>query len=164
MMTLSAVPTTWSCAQIYLWIRDTSVPNSDTASSVPMVSAIERFHCICTLVGVPHSWVSVQWGTPQSYIASIIQLYNTRSWHMYIHIILYIIYKLLYYSIHGICIIVKLAYCTYALYTLLYNHIITVVNILLPDAPSSLVRIHFVKCWFESFCKSTKLRLQYRLH
>ena len=44
MRTLSAVPTTQSCVQIYLWIRDTSLYR--TASWVPMVSSIERFYCI----------------------------------------------------------------------------------------------------------------------
>ena len=33
-----------SCVQIYLWIRDTSVYR--TVSWVPVVSSIERFHCI----------------------------------------------------------------------------------------------------------------------
>ena len=44
MRALSAVPTTWSCVQIYLWIRDTSLYR--TTSWVPIVSFIERFHCV----------------------------------------------------------------------------------------------------------------------
>jgi len=42
--TVSAVSTTWSCVQIYLRIRDTSLCR--TASWVAMVSSIEKFHCI----------------------------------------------------------------------------------------------------------------------
>ena len=53
MRTLSAVSTTQSCVQNYLPIRDTSLYR--TAGRVPMVSTIERFHCIqvynsCTIV------------------------------------------------------------------------------------------------------------------
>ena len=44
MRTPSAVPTAWSCVQIYLWIRDTSLWR--IASWVPMLSSIERFHCM----------------------------------------------------------------------------------------------------------------------
>ena len=40
MRTLSAVPTTQSCIQVYLWIRDTSLYR--TANWVPAVSSIER--------------------------------------------------------------------------------------------------------------------------
>ena len=43
MRTPSAVTTTQSCVQIYLWIRDTSLYR--TANWVPMVSTIQRFHC-----------------------------------------------------------------------------------------------------------------------
>ena len=40
----SAAPTTSSCVQIYLWIRDTSLYR--TASLVQMIVYRERFHCI----------------------------------------------------------------------------------------------------------------------
>ena len=43
MRTLSAAPTTYSCVQIYLWIRNTSLYR--TASCVQLVSIIERLHC-----------------------------------------------------------------------------------------------------------------------
>ena len=43
MKTLFAGPTTYSCVQIYLRIRDTSLYRTDIW--VPMVSVIERFHC-----------------------------------------------------------------------------------------------------------------------
>ena len=44
MRTLSAVPTTLSCVQTQLWIKDTSLYR--TASWVPVVTSIERSHCI----------------------------------------------------------------------------------------------------------------------
>ena len=51
MRTLSEVPTTYSCVQIYLWIRNTSL-----YSCVPMVSSIERIHCVVLYV---HGMTSV---------------------------------------------------------------------------------------------------------
>ena len=42
--TLSAVPTTKSCVQIYLWIRDTSLYR--TASWVPKAFTVERLYCM----------------------------------------------------------------------------------------------------------------------
>ena len=50
MRTLSAVPTTYNCVQIYLSIRDTSLYR--TANWVPMVSTIDAhtaYKCTITL-------------------------------------------------------------------------------------------------------------------